>query len=430
MDTGRNLYPNSDEIIAKSTTAIRWFALAIVLFQTLTKCRRAIIFSPTILTLILSGQALAYDFVHPGILVSREQLRFVKEHQSQEPWSTSIRVAMADPLADKNYMPSARPIVDCGAYSNPDNGCSEEIRDAQAAYLQALLWSYTEDNAYAETVRRILNAWAATLETHQGDNRRLQASWAAQLFTRAAEILKYSYANWTQLEKDAVTRMFRNKYLPIVREMFDVNNGNDHKNNSNWQASAIEAMVNISIFNKDPTVFWEGIGRWIFLVQGYIYISADGGRPRDVPWYSRTETEVREKWTNPTRYVDGMPMELCRDIPHSGYGLSAIINVAETARIQGLDLYALHRDRITKAMEKISYYGMDHIEHLSDYKDICEKEVTGWARGTLFIGYNHYAFRQHVALPETLKFITLHPTYRGQVHYQWERLTHHETDKK
>jgi Alginate lyase len=373
---------------------------------------------------------MSYDFVHPGILVSRAQLEFVKKHQSEEPWATSMRAALAHPYASRDYSPSPRVVVECGAYSNPDIGCSDETRDAQVAYLQALLWYYTNEVAYAETVRRILNAWATTLQSHTGDNRRLQTSWSAQLFTRAAEIVKYTYSDWPQSEKDAVTRMFLNLYLPIVKSMFDPSNGNDHQNNSNWQASAIEAMVNIAIFIKDPLTYAEAIGRWVFLVPGYIYLTSDGRRPRDVPWLSRTDEEVKAKWSNPSRYIDGMPMEFCRDIPHSGYGIAAIINVAETARIQGLDLYALHKERITKAMEVLSYYGMDHLEHISDYKDVCGKEVANWARGALFIGYNHYAFRDGVQLPETLKFITKHPTYAGTVHYQWERLTHYEIDKK
>ncbi len=36
---------------------------------------------------------------------------------------------------------------------------------------------------------------------------------------------------------------------------------------------------------------------------------------------------------------DGVAQETCRDLGHTGYGISAISHIAETSRIQGADLY-------------------------------------------------------------------------------------------
>lgn len=365
-----------------------------------------------------------YNFVHPGILASDKDLRYVRDHQTLEPWATSLRAALASPLADKGYQAKPWKVVHCGAYSVPDEGCSDELRDAQAAYLQALLWRYTGDTVYAENVRSIFSAWTSTLEGHTGDNRRLQASWAAQLFTRAAEIIKYSYGGWPQVEKNAVTRMFATQYWPYANEMFLPTTGNDFRNNSNWQASAIEALVNIAIFNKDEKGFHHAISRWKSLLNSYIYLPWDGARPMDTAWFARTDQEVMEKWGNPPRLVAGMPMEFCRDLPHSGYGIAALINVAETARIQGIDLYQEYSTRLVQGMETLSKYSLDLYDQKSDYSQICGKPISGWPRGTLFIGYNHYANRLGMTLPYTKAFIEKHPTFGGFVHYQWERLTH------
>jgi hypothetical protein len=38
--------------------------------------------------------------------------------------------------------PNPRAVVECGANSLPNNGCTDERNDALAAYTQALLWFF------------------------------------------------------------------------------------------------------------------------------------------------------------------------------------------------------------------------------------------------------------------------------------------------
>lgn len=54
-----------------------------------------------------------------------------------------------------------------------------------------------------------------------------------------------------------------------------------------------------------------------------------------------TRAKLLSHWWNGQKEFkeDGMAMEVCRDLTHTGYGLASISHVAETARIQGLDLY-------------------------------------------------------------------------------------------
>lgn len=37
---------------------------------------------------------------------------------------------------------------------------------------------------------------------------------------------------------------------------------------------------------------------------------------------------------------NGMGMEICRDLAHTGYGIASVSHIAETSKIQGRDLYA------------------------------------------------------------------------------------------
>lgn len=44
-------------------------------------------------------------------------------------------------------------------------------------------------------------------------------------------------------------------------------------------------------------------------------------------------------WYNPGQYPDGLEGETCRDLGHTMMGFSGVIYGAETARIQGVDVY-------------------------------------------------------------------------------------------
>ena len=46
-----------------------------------------------------------------------------------------------------------------------------------------------------------------------------------------------------------------------------------------------------------------------------------------------------------------MTQETCRDLSHPIIGLESIVNAAETARIQGVDLYGEQKQRIAAAYE-------------------------------------------------------------------------------
>ena len=80
--------------------------------------------------------------------------------------------------ASKTYQPQGPPasgIVDCGSYDHPDHGCSEEDADGDAAALQSLLFVLTDDIAYANTAKKILNQYAQGFKKYNNSNAPLQA---------------------------------------------------------------------------------------------------------------------------------------------------------------------------------------------------------------------------------------------------------------
>src|SRR5688572_23257776 len=100
-----------------------------------------------VLVLIVNVYAQAQTFRHPGVINSRESLDFIKAKVAagQQPWLNAYNELKNHSLASLSRSPNPRAIVECGAYSNPNNGCTEERDDAAAAYAQALLW-YIEGN--------------------------------------------------------------------------------------------------------------------------------------------------------------------------------------------------------------------------------------------------------------------------------------------
>ncbi|WP_421324423.1 alginate lyase family protein [Aeromonas sp. 604176] len=368
------------------------------------------------------SQAEQKTFFHPGVFISYKQLQFVRYSLTEEPWQTAYVNILKDNRAQLSYKPTAHKIVECGPFSKPDIGCTDETRDSQAAYTQAILWRLTGDARYAENVRNILNAWANTLtEGHTNSNAPLQAAWAAQMFTRAAEIIKYSYKEWPPAEKYIVSKWLTEQYLPNIRAMF-----NNKCNNSNWHASGIEAMANIAVFTDNQTLFTEAIYKWRGLVNAYIYLTSDGPRPNNPVGCSLPPTEIEKKWYYPATYIDGLALESCRDFEHTAYGLAAIINVAETARLQGIDLYqdqeSLAEERLTKAMELHSSYenrqpGLGRLCKNSEH-------FNNSVKGTFEVGFNHYSMRLGMNLPQTEQFLKLSRPTKGYFHYLWETLTH------
>src|SRR6266542_2760365 len=81
-------------------------------------------------------------FRHPGVLVNGDQLEFVKAKvkADADPWSLAFDHAKRSQYGSLSYQAKPRATVECGSYSNHDNGCTEEMDDAIAAYTHALLW--------------------------------------------------------------------------------------------------------------------------------------------------------------------------------------------------------------------------------------------------------------------------------------------------
>lgn len=215
-------------------------------------------------------------FVHPGVTVSQAQLDFAraKVNAGAQPWKGAFDQMPASKYADLNRTPKPRATVECGSYSNPDHGCTDERQDAIAAYTDALAWYITRDDRYARKSIQLMDAWSGVIKEHTDSNAPLQTGWAGSSWPKAAEIIKYTYTgSWPNSDRFAT--MLRDVYLPEV--------ANGSNSNGNWELSMTEAAVGISVFLGDRTSYDNAMARFRTRAAAYVYLSSDGDLPKTVP---------------------------------------------------------------------------------------------------------------------------------------------------
>ena len=357
-------------------------------------------------------------FTHPGVHVSRPQLDFIRQQvqAGAQPWSNAYSSMMGSRYASLSYTPHPRAVVECGSYSNPNYGCTDEREDAIAAYTHALAWSVTGDTRYAQKSIAIMNAWSPVIQDHTNSNAPLQTAWAGSVWPRAAEIIRYTGAGWAAADADRFETMLRNVYLPEV-----INGSNS---NGNWELSMMEAAVGIAVFLDDRNAYASARQRFLVRVPAFIYLTSDGSVPRTVPGSGRdTPDQIFAYWHNQRTLVNGLSQETCRDFTHTGYGISAISHVAETAAIQGDDLYPQVGERLRHALGFQSTYQRG----AAVPSWLCGGSVNLGLGPITEVGFNALSFRQGFAMTNTQALTeSTRPAGTNNLFVAWETLTHAE----
>ena len=351
-------------------------------------------------------------FYHPGVLVNLPQLQFVKAKiaSGAEPWKAAFDAAKSDPLGSLTYPPHPWKSVTAGSYSRPDLGAKDEQHDSEAAYTQALLWFHTGNPAYAENAIKIMNAWSGMFTgRHHDSNGPINAAWSGEQWPRAAEIIRYTYSGWSAADIARFQNMLTTQYIP------DLIGGSGE--NGNKELSMSEALINIGVFNDDRATFDRGVKMWRGRAPAYIYLTTDGPQPLhavgwpDMPFWGNKGLY--------TPFVDGLLQESVRDSQHANLGLSAMVNAAETARQQGVDLYGEQGKRIMAALEF-------QARCLAPNNEKPPRNVTFHVHPTWEIAFNEYHNRLGFELPKMAAVLArIRPT--GVNHQMaWETLTHAE----
>ncbi|MFD7940837.1 alginate lyase family protein [Streptomyces sp. NPDC048253] len=362
------------------------------------------------------AQAAPTTFAHPGVTVSRAQLDFVrgKVDSAAQPWKGAFDQLLASKYASLSRTPKPRAVVECGSYSNPNYGCTDEREDALAAYTDALAWYVTRDERYAKKAIELMDAWSAVVKDHTNSNAPLQTGWAGSSWPRAAEIIKYTYTGgWAGSGRFAT--MLRDVYLPEV-----INGSNS---NGNWELSMTEAAIGISVFLEDRTSYDKAMAKFRTRTAAYVYLASDGELPKTVPSQNlNTRDKVVAYWQGQGTFVTGLTQETCRDLTHTGYGISAISHVAETSRIQGQDLYGTDvGERLRQALGFQAKYELG----AAVPSWLCGGSLNQSLGPVTEVGYNALHNRLGIAMTNT-QTLTLQnrPAGSNNLFVAWETLTH------
>jgi hypothetical protein len=224
--------------------------------------------------------------------------------------------------------------------------------------------------------------------------------------------------------------MLTKAYLPHVID--------GSSKNGNWEASMIEAAINIAVFTDDMTSFQKGVAMWKKRVPAYLYLSIDGSKPLAPPKPIDGGASIDEFWYSPTSYVDGLSQETCRDstgdggettggFGHAQYGVGALVNAAETALIQGVDLFSTEQPRFVAALEFHAKYenGISTSALCKNWKLNAVEFDPDWE-----IAYNEYAHVLGLSLPNTAALMNKkRPTGNNGHMGLWETLTHGDIGK-
>jgi hypothetical protein len=348
-------------------------------------------------------------FIHPGVLLNRAQLDLIRKRVADgtEPQKSALEQLKTSPLGALDYTPHPRETVECGPRSNPDLGCKAEQADSEAAYTQALLWYVTGNKAYAQNAIRIMDAWSGTLKGgHTNANGQVQASWTGAVFPRAAEIIRFTNAGWSDAGIARFQNMLTTQFLPsLIHGTCE---------NGNKELTMSEALINIGVFTDNRSAFDHGITMWRGRAPAYIYLKSDGPKPVEPPgcgpalWGNKGFTP---------QFVEGLLQETARDSGHANLALSGMVDAAETARQQGVDLYGEQGKRIMAALEYQAQY-------LPPNSAPPPEKLEFNAHPTWEIAYNHFHDRLGQRLPKMAAVLPLIRPTGVNHHMVWETLTH------
>ena len=357
-------------------------------------------------------------FEHPGILSTTDDLKFIKSKidTRKEPWYSAFNSLKRGGYASLNYKAKPRSEVICGRDHKKDYfGCSEFESDSKAIYSQALVWALTGDKRYANNALKILRSWTNVFNSARGYHVRLVFGGSVPMFANAAELLKYTDSGWNR-DDDRKTDQFFRKLLPIAKD--------DKCPCNNWVTTRVEAHLAIAVFLDDRNEFNNAIKRWRYWLPRYIYLKSDGSNPIGYPGPKNAE-EIMKLWRGGAKdivLVDGISNETCRDLVHMQMGFGTLIYGAQTAWIQGVDLFKEGANRIVPFMELHAPWLINNKvpSWVCPGKDVLVGEIRAWE-----IAYSQYNQRLGYTLNNTAKMNEKgRPTNYRRLIWKPETITH------
>lgn len=249
------------------------------------------------------------NFQHPGTMMSRAMTLSLQHDTTVN----EVRKKARDKLIKEtplSYEPKPLHTVDIG-FGGTGTGHKEFTKDAEVAYQAALIYWSTLNPMYGHLSLTILKAWCTTNKIFQGDNAPLEAAWGTCSLARAAELIKHAthhpelVKGWKCIEPAFYKWIDTIMMTPLKRQ--DIWKWPIQ---GNWQFSIICARMQLAILREDEQEF-----KWA--VQAY-------------------------KQLLPKCICCGHACHISetkRDLTHAQFELGGMIQAAEMAWHQGVDIF-------------------------------------------------------------------------------------------
>jgi DUF5010 C-terminal domain/Alginate lyase len=328
--------------------------------------------------------------VHPGGLHTRADLERMRYQVASgaEPWTTSFNQLAKDARASATYVvrgdPSWTDLQRGGTHG------SEYESDATAAYLNALMWAITQDEAHARKCVEIFNTWKNLKAFLAPGTPALDAGLYAYKLLEAAEIVRSTYAGWSERDIAAFSDMlvYPGYSQTAVPASVSADNGTfywriyngDPGRHGNQDLIAWRAMLIMGVF-LDNRVMFERALRYF---EGKPHRTDDlpyapgpsmsGAQLADNEYFTTFQPKVLESepdygyngvlehyiWEN------GQLQESSRDQQHALLGLGMAAGMAEIAWNQGDAVWNSLDNRLLKGFEFTARYNASYLQSYPD----------------------------------------------------------------
>ena len=325
---------------------------------------------------------------HPGVLHNMSSITrmrtIVNRANPNDPAYKAFLLLKADPKAQSDYKLKG-PLKEIKRGDGGTAGIHEP--DFQAAYLNALMWVATQEEAHAQKTIQIMVDWANVLERiPEHNDAPLLAGFHAFHLAFALEMVSHTYDKMQQADIDKINKMLRDIFLPWLNYLYDV----PAYTNGNWGLAVTMAYMGLGILWDDVDMYKKAMH---FVLYGH-----DNG---SFPNYIDMET--------------GQCQESGRDQGHTQLGIGSAGAICEIAYKQGNDLYSIYDNLVMKGYEYTAKYNVGYNDlPFKTWQDVTGK-YSNWTtissvsrgqyRSIYGLAYNHYVVRKGLSMPYTKEML-------------------------
>ena len=289
-----------------------------------------------------SGNTISGVIHHPGIAMRQADLDNMRDHAraGDEPWNTAFNAFAGDSQSSKNpkiyYQPGNDLFVNIrgpwaftdanGVYwSNPSDYVGTRANtDSQTAFMQAIMWYITGDEAYRSNAMTIIRDYSAIQSVVPHTSFRFATM--TYLLGAAAEILRYSDTPTSSLDWTTTDTTNLTNAMNLVSVTY-----NAHTFFMNQHQFTAGGTMARAIFTNDLQLYAEAVEATTVNSAGN-----QGGRNGSIKYEMRmmTTNEVTGAALDPADYHVQLA-EMGRDVGHSYADIAGLSTLAQMIYAQG-----------------------------------------------------------------------------------------------